>query len=175
MGAAIDLAASDLAAGSAGVGFRERVRAREGTADLLVFRVGSELFALPLAAVLEAVEIETVHPVPGAAAGLLGLVDLRGRMLPLLSPLRALGAAPSRPAAMLVLRDGARCVGIAIDDVDDVYRAALAALGQPPAGDAADGVLLAIAYRGADIVGVLDAQPLLAALAAESRPPEAAA
>jgi chemotaxis signal transduction protein len=155
--------------------FRERVRDRAGSADLLLFRVGGELFGLPLEAVEEAVEIEVVHAVPEAPAHALGVVDLRGRMIPLFSPASALGVAPAGAPAMLVLRDGARRVGIAVDDVDDVLAADLRALRPAPDGDAGDGVLLAMARRGADLVGVLDAQLLLAACLAESRTPETVA
>lgn len=152
--------------------FRDRVRDREGWADLLLFRVGGEIFGLPLATVEEAVEIEVVHPVPEGSAYALGVVDLRGRMIPLYTPGRALGVGPAGTPAMLVLRDGARRVGIAIDDVDDVLTADLAALRPAPDGDVGDGVLLAMARRGADLVGVLDVHLLLAACLAESRTPE---
>jgi chemotaxis signal transduction protein len=152
--------------------FRDRVRDREGSADLLLFRVGGEIFGLPLASVEEAVEIDVVHPVPEGSAHALGVVELRGRMIPLYTPARPLGVAPAGAPAMLVLRDGARRVGIAIDDIDDVLTADLAALRPAPDGDVGDGVLLAMARRGADLVGVLDVHLLLAACLAESRTPE---
>lgn len=155
--------------------FRDQVRERAGRADLLLFRVGGEIFALPLAAVEEAAEVGTVHPLPEAAGQALGVVDLRGRMVPLYTPARALGVGPNGAPAMLVLRDGARRVGIAVDDVDDVLTAELGDLRPAPDGDVGDGVLLAMGRRGADLVGVLDAQLLLAACLAESRTPETAA
>jgi chemotaxis signal transduction protein len=92
-------------------------------------------------------------------------------MLPLISPARPLGVAPATAAAMLVLRDGARRVGLAIDDVDDVHTADLGELRPPPDGDV-DGVVLAIARRGGDLVSVIDPLLLLAACMAESRPLE---
>ena len=46
--------------------FRDRVRDREGVHDLLVFRIGTERFAVPLDAVDELVESPRVRKVPGA-------------------------------------------------------------------------------------------------------------
>ncbi len=165
----------DVAAVPPPLSFRDRVAARAGTADLLIFRVGAELFGLALEAVEEAVEVDAVHPLPEGSAQALGVVELRGRMIPLVSAARPLGVAVSTAVvAMLVLRDGARRVGIAIDDVDDVIGADLGALGPSPDGDGGDGVLLAMARRGTDLVGVLDAHLLLAACLAESHTPETA-
>ncbi len=155
--------------------YRDRVKVRSGWEELLVFRVGAELFGIPLCRVEEAVELSAVHRVPESAGSALGVVDLRGRMVPLFSPHRALGVAAATVTAMLVLRDGARRVGFAIDDVDDVLRADLGALRPPPDGDAGDGVLLAIAHRGADLVGLLDADLFLASCLADSRTTETAA
>jgi chemotaxis signal transduction protein len=149
--------------------FRARVERRAGTAEVLAFRVGAELFALPLDAVEEAVELEVVHVVPESADGTLGVVELRGRFVPVLSPERALGVRPRSAAAMLVLRANDRRVGIAIDDVDDVITLDLRALRPPPEAGGADGVLLAVARRGADLVGVLDADLLLGTCVAEAR------
>jgi chemotaxis signal transduction protein len=151
--------------------FRERVRAGAGSADVLVFRVGAERFALPLDFAHEVVEVAVVHPVPEPSPRTLGLVELRGRMLLLVSPEGPLGVAPASAAAMLVLRDGTRRVGLAIDDVDDVHTAALSDLRPPPDGDA-DGIVLAIARRGGDLVALIDPQVLLAACMAEPRPLE---
>ena len=155
--------------------FRDAVRRREGRAELLLFRIGQELFALALDHVDEATEVDAVHPVPEASGASLGVVELRGRMIPLVSPAGPLGVEPGARAAMLVLRDGVRRVGVAVDDVDDVLSAELSTLRAPPDGDTGDGILLAMARRGSDLVGVLDAEALLAACLAESRSPETAA
>jgi purine-binding chemotaxis protein CheW len=151
------------------VPFSARVERRVGTAEVLAFRVGAELFALPLDSVEEAVELGAVHVVPEAAEGTLGVVELRGRFVPVLSPERALGVRPRGAAALLVLRANDRRVGIAIDDVDDVITLDLCTLRPPPEADGADGVLLTVARHGVDLIGVLDADLLLATCAAEVR------
>lgn len=143
---------------------RERVRQRSGIAQLLLFRVGSEWFATDLAAAEEAIELPRVHHVPEMPESMLGMFDLRGRMLPIYAPARVLGVAlRSDSAATLVLRGGEQRVGIAVDDVEDVFTLDLAHLRDLPGSDDADGVVLGVARHGSDLVAVLDAEALVAA------------
>lgn len=143
---------------------RERVRQRTGVAHLLLFRVGSEWFATDLAAAEEAIELPEVHHVPEMPESMLGMFDLRGHMLPIYAPTRVLGVAlRSASAATLVLRGDEQRVGIAVDDVEDVFTLDLAQLRDLPGADDADGVVLGVARHGSDLVAVLDAAALVAA------------
>lgn len=144
----------------------DRVRSRTGKADLLVFRVGTELFAAVLTAIEEALELPRLSHLPEMPPSMLGVISLRGRMLPAYSPARHLGVALAREdAAALVLRAGDRRVALAVDDVDDVLTVDLAALRPPPivAGEERDAVLLGVADRGGVLVAVLDADALVTA------------
>jgi purine-binding chemotaxis protein CheW len=143
--------------------FAERVRLREGTADLLVFRVGGELFATALTAVEEALELPQLSAIPEMPLSMLGVLTLRGRMLPTYSPARPLGIALERDdAAALVIRAGERRIALAVDDVDDVFTLDLATLrAAPTAGAERDALLVGVARRGADLVAVLDAELLV--------------
>jgi purine-binding chemotaxis protein CheW len=143
---------------------RERARLRAGSAQLLLFRVGTEWFATDLAAAEEAIELPQVHHVPEMPESMLGMFDLRGRMIPVYAPARVLGVPlRSTAAATLVLRGGDQRVGIAVDDVEDVLTLDLAQLRDLPGTDDADGVILGVARHGRDLVAVLDADALVAA------------
>src|SRR5687768_11663655 len=63
--------------------FRDRVASREGRAELLVFRVGRELFATELRAIEEAVEGASARAIPDAPPAMLGIFALRERTLPM--------------------------------------------------------------------------------------------
>ena len=63
--------------------FRERVNARAGTADLLVFRVGDERFAVDLQAVEETVESPGTHTVPESSATVVGVFAHGDQFIPL--------------------------------------------------------------------------------------------
>jgi purine-binding chemotaxis protein CheW len=140
---------------------RDRVRAGEGIAELLLFRVGGEHFAADLPAIEEAIEIVEMRTLPEMPREMLGLVRVRGRMTPLYSPARALGV-PARAAAVaLLVRGRDRRVGLAVDDVDDVLRIDLSGLADLPAGD--DEVLLGMTRHGKNVVAILDVLALVTA------------
>lgn len=153
------------APGEPAASFAERVRSREGSVDLLVFRVGSELFATALTAIEEALELPQLSAIPEMTSSMLGVLTLRGRMLPTYSPARPLGIALERPdAAALVLRAGGRRIALAVDDVDDVFTLDLATLrAAPTSGAERDAILVGVARRSGDIVAVLDAESLVSA------------
>lgn len=62
----------------------------------LTFSLGDEKFAIPVDHVQEVVELEQVTKVPHAPDYMLGIINLRGRVLPLLDTKRKLGLAPTQ-------------------------------------------------------------------------------
>jgi chemotaxis signal transduction protein len=101
------------------------------------------------------------------SGSMLGVFDLRGRMLPIYSPARALGVAATGRASAAILVSAARRVALAIDDVDDVLEVESAALAEPPGGKDPSGLLLAVLRREDHLISVIDAAVLLAACLAE--------
>lgn len=81
------------------------VRADDGFAGIVV-QVEGERYALPLTQVREIVEIDQVRTLPQAPVGLVGLFNLRGRPLVLLSLARLLGADHGADARTAILADG---------------------------------------------------------------------
>jgi len=148
--------------------FRDRVRARAGIVEVLLFRIGSELFATDLTAAEEALERPTVHRVPGMPDQMLGFFSLRGKLIPVFTPSHLLGASLSREhGAAVVLRAGEKRIALAIDDVDDVMPLDLARLRDVPAASDPEGVLLGVAWRENELVSLIDAEALLAACQSE--------
>ena len=137
--------------------FRERIAAREGHADLLVFRVGLELFATELRAVEEAVEGVDARAIPDAPPAMLGIFALRDRTLPMYALARVL-AVPSMgsPTMTLVMRPSATRIALAVDAVDDVFDVSLDTVRPVPNTDA-DGMVLGVVWRGSELVTLLDA------------------
>jgi len=157
------LAGPEIMCGVTASALRECVRARRGLAELLVFRVGGELFAVPLGAVEEGVEPSDVHPLPEMPDGMVGVFSLRGRLVPLYQPTQILGATPVDGKVALIFRaDDDRRIALVADDIDDVMVIDLRTLRPPPGGADADGVLLAIGRRNADLVLIVDADRVVA-------------
>ena len=123
------------------------------------FRVGDHRLAVPADAVAEVLSARPVARVPLAPAGVLGLVHLRGRIVPIFDPAIRLGiaAAADRPvAAHVVLRatDDSWC-GLTADEMLDVIDIPPAGVEHPAVPDP-DAPLAGVFAAAAGLVHVLD-------------------
>lgn len=123
----------------------------------LRIRLGAEHYALALEHVLEVVELDEVTPVPGSPATVLGLRNLRGEILPVLDLCTLLKIpGDGEPRRLVVVADGARRAGLAVDEVIDFSRLpeATATIDSPllHGGVLLDGVLIGVV----DVSAVLD-------------------
>lgn len=157
-------AAAEQAAPEPGttLSFRERVRQRTGIAQLLIFRVARELFAVELVTAEEALDMPPLHRLPEMPPSMLGVFTLRGALVSVFEPQVALGIRCEQPATVVVFCGGERRVAIATDDVDDVATVDLATVHDAPGARAKEGALLGIVHRGTDLIAVLDAHALVA-------------
>src|SRR5689334_9893313 len=142
--------------------FRERVRQRAGIAQLLIFRVARELFAVELVTAEEALDIPVLHRLPEMPPSMLGVFTLRGALVSVFEPQVGLGIRCERPATVVVFCGGERRVAIATDDVDDVATVDLATVREAPGARAKEGALLGIVHRDDDLIAVVDAHTLVA-------------
>jgi len=150
--------------------FRERVEAREGRAELLVFRVAGELFATELRSVEEAVEGVEVRCIPDAPRTMLGVFALRDRTLPMYALVRVLDLPEREPATMtLVIRPSTARIALAVDAVDDVFDTPFAAVRPAPTPEN-DGMVLGVVWRGSELVTLLDADTIAAACLGATSP-----
>lgn len=134
------------------------------TTDLLLFRIGPELFAAELRAVEEAVDLADLPWVPPAAGLGRGICTLRGALVPLFSPAATLGVEPSGGTTALVVRDEAGRIALEVDDVEDVLDLRDGELRPVPLGDVRDAALLrGVVRRGSSLVAVVDLEMLVAA------------
>lgn len=150
-------------AGTAFRTMRERARARDGQAVILLFRVGAERFGIELAAVEEAIDIPPVHYVPEMPAAMLGVITVRDTITSVYSPSVALGLALHDGTSALIFRRGASRVAVVVDEVDDVSTLDLSLLRDAPAFEAADGIVLGVVRQRDSLLALIDADGLLAA------------
>lgn len=83
----------------------------------LAFRVGDRQFAVSAALVAEVVRMPRLSRVPHAPTGLLGLANVRGTVLPVLSLAQMLLEGEDGATSRLVVIDAGEPVGLAVDDV----------------------------------------------------------
>ena len=96
--------------------------ATEGKTYVL-FRLGEEHYGLPVSSVVSIVRYETTTPVPRSPEAVLGVVNLRGRVLPVIDlGLRLSGRAfEPKFTSRIVVTEGAKgAVGIAVDLASEV-------------------------------------------------------
>lgn len=140
--------------------------------QVLLVSVGKELFGLPLPRCREILEARSYTPIPGAGPAVLGLINLRGRLITVLDLGVCLGlgaAAGLADHAVLIMDHGERRVGLA---VEKVVRIATVASEESAAGDPfsapvrlQDIDLVGSGWFGSSVCSVLDPmaviQPIL--------------
>jgi len=136
---------------------------RDGAARLLVFRVGSEHFAVPLSDVDEVIDAQPIQRVPDAAATVLGVTSVRGVLLTVYDPRPLLHVDGSVDAAMLLFGDEDKRAALAIDDVFDPVIVAEEDLLPPPSGVDSDGIVIGVVRRATTLIAVLDTEALFRA------------
>jgi purine-binding chemotaxis protein CheW len=92
-----------------------------GLGKVCLIALGGELFAVDLRHVREVFELESVTPVPGMPASLVGVANLRGTIIPLADLRMSLRTSPSTAARyVIVVRHEAHQIGLLIDDVPEI-------------------------------------------------------
>jgi purine-binding chemotaxis protein CheW len=138
---------------------RETDEAPEELRRLIVFRACDEWFGLPIQWVREIQPLERVTRVPNAPTEVLGVLNLRGRILTLFDLAGCLGIPPgTRPSTHAVVLDFADpelFVGIAAQRIAQV-REVLASVVHPAAREMGAGGMEGVFEMGGQVVGLLD-------------------
>jgi purine-binding chemotaxis protein CheW len=132
--------------------------------EFVVFRLDDEYFAFSVTEVAEVFPYSEPVRMPRAPKFLVGLIDVRGVMLPVVDlRLRAELKRDARPRHILAVRLNERFLGAAVDEVCEVYAAGENAVGDIASlADHIDPQYVRRALRwGKRIVPVMDAAKLL--------------
>lgn len=128
--------------------------------QVVTFSVDGRLFGVPVGAVREIRAMQPITPVAGAPSYVVGVINLRGWLVPVHEMRARLGCAPAAADAIqviLVIESAARTVGLLADAVCDIVDVAGDEV--RAVGDVIhDGDLLVaeLAIKGDDIVSLLD-------------------
>lgn len=87
---------------------------------MLAFAVGGAPFACRLGSVREILPLPALTPLPGAPRGILGVVAVRGRVLPVLDGAGRWGGDGGDDAMLLVLEHRGQWLGLRCGEVDRV-------------------------------------------------------
>jgi chemotaxis signal transduction protein len=133
------------------------------TESLLVARAGGRLLALPLAEVREVVPELPLTVVPGAGAAVCGMVNVRGRVLPVIELATALGLGVGRghDRRLLVVEQRERLVALRVDEVVRIERVPVEELQQATRSEGAGEWFRSTVVLDAGEAGLLATDELL--------------
>lgn len=102
---------------------------------IVTFRLGDQMFAIPMAALVEIREWEDPTPLPGVPPFLKGVTNLRGHVVPVVGLAERLGWPPSvlhDRSCILVVTIGDKQAGFLVDEVADIVAIDPAAIQPAP-------------------------------------------
>ena len=137
-----------------------------GSELLAVFSLKEGLYAFDAAIVREIIRPEPATPVPHAPEAVVGVINLRGRILTIVDTAVLLGLSPSVPdnhSRILVVEDGPESIGLLVDRVVEVLERDLAFQETKPDNMTSPRAECCTGtYRAGDrIIAILDAPSLL--------------
>jgi purine-binding chemotaxis protein CheW len=142
--------------------------------QLVVFSLGAEEYALPIAAVHEIIRFSEPRSVASEVAWIRGVIGLRGKIIPIFDLAARLDLAGDggEPGKIVILETGGGQVGVMVDEVEEVLTVDSGALEPVPTADT--DTIEAIAKIGDRLVILLNPEGLFAAPPAADELPAAA-
>lgn len=147
--------------------------------EFVAFGLGEEEYAVDIGKVREIRSFTASTPMPEAPAYVLGVVNLRGSVVPIMDLRERFGQVPVEPdrqTVVVILEFADRTVGLVVDAVSDILR--LDVKNIQPAPDYAEnpgaGCVEALIVEGERLIGILSLDHVLGDLL-NSTPIEAAA
>lgn len=139
---------------------------------IVVFRLAGKRYALPIERVQEIQQIVAFTEVPDPTEALLGIVNLRGAVVPLVDMRLLLGMEPRAyglETPMIICRAHGSLVAVLVDEVDDVLAIPEDCLRPPPRPHALASRLLGVCRLEPDLVFLLDLDRVMPAEAFAER------
>lgn len=140
--------------------------------EFLAFRLETETYAVAIEDVREIVKVPLLTEVPRGHEGLLGVMNLRGEVLPVYDVKHRLGLIDKSPlvtgptdlprsARVVLVRDEQGDAGVLVDRVDEVVKLLASRFESPPAGTADRDSIVGLARKGEALYILLDVAQVL--------------
>lgn len=159
-------AATESPAGAPMRGVATRIGKDGRTSQVVSFRLGDEEYGVDIMTVQEIILVGCITQVPEVPEHVLGVINLRGNVIPILNLRRRFGL-PERAAneatRIVVMNLHGRTVGVVVDGVSEVLRLTPEEISPPPASLAGVGkdYVLGLARRKDRLLILLDMARLL--------------
>ena len=128
-----------------------------------MFRLASRTYGIDLGVVREIIPCRSATRLPGAPPYVAGLINVRGAIITVVDLGARLDGESSARAdgSIILVEQGARVVGLAVDEVLDVQRLAADRLEEQPDDAAGAGAVRALGRLGEGVVIVIDVEALI--------------
>jgi purine-binding chemotaxis protein CheW len=124
---------SESVASDVGAKFIEGAKGREG--KYLTFVLGDEEYGIDITKVKELISVMAVTHIPRAPAFIKGVINLRGKVIPLVDLRLKFGMEEiphSRETVFIVVEDGGMLMGVVVDTVREVLNILESEIEPPP-------------------------------------------
>ncbi|MBE3587700.1 MAG: chemotaxis protein CheW [Thermoanaerobacteraceae bacterium] len=133
----------------------------EGELQLVVFRLKEQTYGVDIGHVMEIIRAADITAIPGAPSFVEGVINLRGRVIPVIDLARRLGLAPTTVAdhtRIVIVEVGGATAGMMVDGVSEVLRLSRESIQPPPAmvAGVSAAYLQGIALVGERLIILLD-------------------
>ena len=138
-------------------------RSHVAQVEVVVFTLDGREHALPVRDVVEVLRMVAVTPLPEAPGWVAGVINLRGRIVPVVDLRARLGMAPHEPdlsAPIIVVRAGEAVAGLVADRAVEVLALPSEAVEPPDRLTASAAAVRGVAREGDRIILVLDSERL---------------
>ncbi len=112
--------------------------AAEAERQVVALHLGDEIYGVDIACIHTVLTPQPITPIPNVAADVKGVMNLRGRILPVLDLRTRFGLAPlpadkQKSARIVIVESAGRTAGLVVDSVSEVLRLPAGAVEPPSA------------------------------------------
>ena len=139
---------------------------------IVAFHLGGQRYAVPIDAVQEIQQIVAFSEVPASGGAVVGMVNLRGTVIPALDARTLIGLEPEEfhvDTPMIICRTRGQLVALIVDRVEDVLSVPPDCLQAPPSMHDLASRLIGVCHLDDDLVYVFDIESLVAPVDVEAR------
>ena len=132
----------------------------------LKFRIGTESYALDTAQIVEVLPLLHITRVPQAPAGVAGLINYRGRSVPVVDLSELMLGEPARPhisTRLILVRHGEHLLGLVAEQATEMMRREAASFADSGIASDAAPYLGPVTHDGGQLIRWIDVQKLLPA------------
>lgn len=107
----------------------------DGILELISFAIGGQEYCIDVRSVREIRGWTPATPIPQTPKYILGVINLRGAVMPVLDLRQRLGVGPTEPSprhVIVVVEHGSRMAGVLVDEVQETFQLPASLLQAPP-------------------------------------------